>query len=447
MAFESLADRLQNSFKKLTGKGLLTQDDVKTALREVKLALLEADVNFKVVKDFVKAVEQRAIGAEVMNSLTPGQQVVKIVNEELIRMMGEEGEELPLRPRNEITVILMSGLQGSGKTTTSAKLAALLRKKKDRNPLLVACDVYRPAAVDQLKRNGEKLNVPVFAPGTDIRPAEIARMAMEEAEKKHYNLVIIDTAGRLHVDETMMQELEEIKASVPVSVTVLVLDAMTGQDAVNVAVSFNDQVGVDGVILTKLDGDARGGAALSVKAVTGKPIYYAGMGEKLEDLEQFYPQRMASRILGMGDVISLIEKAEAMEMDEAKSADTVRKLKKAEFDLEDFLEQMGQINKMGGIAEMLSMIPGMGQKLKGADMPDEKSVKRVQAIIQSMTPEERHKPEKITPPRKRRIALGSGTTIQEVNRLLKQFEQSKQMMKQMGKSFGKKGRMPFKLPF
>ena len=449
MAFESLADKLQNTFKKLTDKGLLTETDVKSAMREVKLALLEADVNYKVVKDFVKRVEERAVGTEVMNSLTPGQQVIKIVNEELIASMGGESVDIKLQPRNEITVFLMAGLQGSGKTTSSAKLAAQLRKKKDRNPLLVACDIYRPAAIDQLKRNGEKLNVPVFAPGTDFSVPDIARMAMKEAEAKHYNLVILDTAGRLHIDDTMMEELEELKEAVPVTQTILVVDAMTGQDAVNVASSFNDRIGIDGVILTKLDGDARGGAALSVRSVTGKPIFYAGMGEKLEDLEAFSPVRMANRILGMGDVLSLIEKAQNADLDEEASMEAYRKIRKNEFDLEDFLTQMRQMNKMGGIGEILKMIPGMGGKLKGAQLPDDRSMKHVEAMILSMTPEERRRPDRITPPRKRRIANGSGTTIQDVNRLLKQFEQSRQMMKQMSGSMGKKGknRLPFKLPF
>ena len=447
MAFESLADKLQNTFKKLTDKGLLTEADVKSAMREVKLALLEADVNYKVVKDFVKRVEERAVGSEVMNSLTPGQQVIKIVNEELIASMGSEPTELKLLPRNEVTVLLMAGLQGSGKTTSSAKLAAQLRKKKERNPLLVACDIYRPAAIDQLKRNGEKLSVPVFSPGTDFSVPDIARMAMKEAEEKHYNLVILDTAGRLHVDDSMMEELEDLKAAVPVTQTILVVDAMTGQDAVNVATSFNDRIGIDGVILTKLDGDARGGAALSVRSVTGKPIFYAGMGEKLEDLEVFSPTRMANRILGMGDVLSLIEKAQNADLDEEASLEAYRKLKKNEFDLEDFLTQMRQMNKMGGIGEILKMIPGVGKNLRGAQLPDDKSMKHVEAIILSMTPEERHRPDKITPPRKRRIAIGSGTTVQDVNRLLKQFEQSRQMMKQMSGKMGKKGRMPFKLPF
>ncbi len=447
MAFESLADKLQNTFKKLTDKGLLTEADVKSAMREVKLALLEADVNYKVVKDFVKRVEERAVGSEVMNSLTPGQQVIKIVNEELIASMGSEPTELKLLPRNEVTVLLMAGLQGSGKTTSSAKLAAQLRKRKERNPLLVACDIYRPAAIDQLKRNGEKLSVPVFSPGTDFSVPDIARMAMKEAEEKHYNLVILDTAGRLHVDDSMMEELEDLKAAVPVTQTILVVDAMTGQDAVNVATSFNDRIGIDGVILTKLDGDARGGAALSVRSVTGKPIFYAGMGEKLEDLEVFSPTRMANRILGMGDVLSLIEKAQNADLDEEASLEAYRKLKKNEFDLEDFLTQMRQMNKMGGIGEILKMIPGVGKNLRGAQLPDDKSMKHVEAIILSMTPEERHRPDKITPPRKRRIAIGSGTTVQDVNRLLKQFEQSRQMMKQMSGKMGKKGRMPFKLPF
>ncbi len=449
MAFESLADKLQNTFKKLTDKGLLTDADVKSAMREVKLALLEADVNYKVVKDFVKRVEERAVGTEVMNSLTPGQQVIKIVNEELIASMGGEPAEIKLQPRNEITVFLMAGLQGSGKTTSSAKLAAQLRKKKDRNPLLVACDIYRPAAIDQLKRNGEKLNVPVFAPGTNFAVPDIARMAMKEAEDKHYNLVILDTAGRLHIDDAMMEELEALKETVPVTQTLLVVDAMTGQDAVNVATSFNDRIGIDGVILTKLDGDARGGAALSVRSVTGKPILYAGMGEKLEDLEAFNPVRMANRILGMGDVLSLIEKAQNADLDEQAARETYRKIKKNEFNLEDFLTQMRQMNKMGGIGEILKMLPGMGGKLKNTQLPDDKSMKHIEAIILSMTPEERRRPDRITPPRKRRIANGSGTTIQDVNRLLKQFDQSRQMMKQMSGNLGKgkKGRMPFKLPF
>ncbi len=443
MAFESLSEKLQNVFGKLTGKGLLSEADVKAAMREVKMALLEADVNFRVVKDFVKAVEERAIGSEVMNSLTPGQTVIKIVNEEMIRMMGSEGEELKLLPRNEVTVLLMVGLQGSGKTTTSAKLAALLKKRKNRSPLLAACDVYRPAAIDQLKVNGSKLGIPVFDMGTDVSPVEIARRAVELAKEKDYNLVILDTAGRLHVDEAMMDELKAIKEAVPVTQTVLIVHAMTGQDAVNVASSFHEQVSIDGVILTKCDGDTRGGAALSVKAVTGKPIFYAGMGEKLDELEQFYPQRMASRILGMGDVLSLIEKAENLDISEQEAERLTKKIRKAEFDLEDFLEQMGQMRKMGGLTEILGMIPGLGNKIKNTQLPDEKSMKHIEAIIQSMTPEERRKPSIITPPRKRRIAAGCGLTIMDVNRLLKQFESSKQMMKQMSGRIGRKGRNPF----
>ena len=450
MAFESLADKIQETFKKLTGKGLLTEADVKTAMREVKLALLEADVNYRVVKDFVKRVEERAVGAEVMKSLTPGQAVIKIVNEEMIAMMGSEGVELKLLPRNEVTVYMMEGLQGAGKTTTAAKLAALLKKKKDRNPLLVACDIYRPAAIEQLKVNGEKLGIPVYSPGSDIKPPKIAQMALEEAKSKGYNLILLDTAGRLHVDQDMMDELKEIKKRVPVTQSILVLDAMTGQDAVNVATSFDEQIGVDGVILTKLDSDTRGGAALSVRAVTGKPIFYAGMGEKLTDLEQFYPQRMANRILGMGDILSIIEKAENLDISEEESAKTLKKIRKAEFDLNDFLEQMQQIKKMGSFADILSAIPGIGKNLKGAQMPDDGSLKKVEAIIRSMTMKERRKPEIIGASRKRRIAAGSGTSVMEVNRLLKQFDQSRQMMKQMAGRMGKKGRgggLPFNLPF
>ena len=447
MAFESLSDKIQAVFSKLTSKGYLTEADVRASMKEVKMALLEADVNYKVVKDFVKAVEERAVGSEVMKSLTPGQAVVKIVNEEMIRMMGGEGIELALLPRNEITVYLMAGLQGAGKTTTAAKLAALLRQKKDRKPLLVACDIYRPAAIEQLKVNGEKLGIPVFSPGSDIRPPKIAQMALEEARAKGYNLVILDTAGRLHIDEDMMRELEEIRDTVPITQSILVLDAMTGQDAVNVAQSFDEQIGVDGVILTKLDSDTRGGAALSVQAVTGKPIFYAGMGEKLSDLEQFNAQRMANRILGMGDILSLIERAEALEMDDAKTEVTLKKMRRNEFDLEDFLEQMQQIKKMGSISELLSFIPGIGKQLKGAEMPDDKSLGKVEAIIRSMTPKERRKPDIIGGSRKRRIAAGSGTSVMEVNRLLKQFEESKKMMKQMTGKMGKKGRMPFNLPF
>ncbi|MCI5602875.1 MAG: signal recognition particle protein [Clostridiales bacterium] len=447
MAFESLSDKLQNIFKNLRGKGKLSEADVKAALKEVKMALLEADVNFKVVKKFVKSVEERAIGQEVMTSLTPGQMVIKIVNEEMVSLMGSETTEIKLRPQNEITVIMMTGLQGAGKTTTTAKIAGKL-KAKGRKPLLAACDVYRPAAIEQLQINGEKQGVEVFAMGTGHKPVNIVKAAIEHAEKNGNNVVIIDTAGRLHIDEDMMNELIEIKENVTVDQTILVVDAMTGQDAVNVAGTFNEKIGIDGVILTKLDGDTRGGAALSIRAVTGKPILYIGMGEKLSDLEQFYPDRMASRILGMGDILTLIEKAEAV-VDEEKAKELEKKFKKAEFGFDDYLEQMQQIKKMGGLEDIISMIPGMGDQLKGAQMPDEKVLGRTEAIIYSMTPEERSNPAIINVSRKNRIARGAGVDIAEVNRLMKQYEQSKKLMKQMsgmmGKKGGKKGR--FRLPF
>ena len=446
MAFESLSEKLQNVFKKLRGKGRLTEADVKAALKEVKMALLEADVNFKVVKQFVKSVEERAVGADVMNSLTPGQMVIKIVNEEMVRLMGSETTELALNPGNEITIFMMAGLQGAGKTTTAAKIAGKLLSK-GRKPLLVACDIYRPAAIEQLKVNGEKQGVPVFSMGDGNSPVNIAKAAVEHAKKNGQNVVILDTAGRLHIDEQMMEELSQIKEAVPVKQTILVVDAMTGQDAVNVASIFNEKVGIDGIIVTKLDGDTRGGAALSIRAVTGKPILYVGMGEKLSDLEQFYPDRMASRILGMGDILSLIEKAEA-QVDADKAKEMERKLRKAEFDFNDFLDQFAQIRKMGNLGDLMSMIPGMGNKLKGVDMPDDKSIKRIESIILSMTKEERSKPELINPSRKRRIAKGAGVDIAEVNRLMKQFEQSRKMMKQMSGLMGKKGkRGRFSLPF
>ena len=447
MAFESLSDKLQNIFKNLRGKGKLSEADVKAALKEVKMALLEADVNFKVVKKFVKSVEERAIGQKVMTSLTPGQMVIKIVNEEMVSLMGSETTEIKLRPQNEITVIMMTGLQGAGKTTTTAKIAGKL-KAKGRKPLLAACDIYRPAAIEQLQINGEKQGVEVFAIGTGHKPVNIVKAAIEHAEKNGNNVVIIDTAGRLHIDEDMMNELIEIKENVTVDQTILVVDAMTGQDAVNVAGTFNEKIGIDGVILTKLDGDTRGGAALSIRAVTGKPILYIGMGEKLSDLEQFYPDRMASRILGMGDILTLIEKAEAV-VDEEKAKELEKKFKKAEFGFDDYLEQMQQIKKMGGLEDIISMIPGMGDQLKGAQMPDEKVLGRTEAIIYSMTPEERSNPAIINVSRKNRIARGAGVDIAEVNRLMKQYEQSKKLMKQMsgmmGKKGGKKGR--FRLPF
>jgi signal recognition particle subunit SRP54 len=447
MAFESLSDKLQNIFKNLRGKGKLSEADVKAALKEVKMALLEADVNFKVVKKFVKSVEERAIGQEVMTSLTPGQMVIKIVNEEMVSLMGSDTTEIALKPQNELTIIMMIGLQGAGKTTTTAKIAGKL-KEKGRKPLLAACDVYRPAAIEQLQINGEKQGVEVFSMGTGHKPVNIVKAAIERASKNGNNVLIIDTAGRLHIDEDMMNELAEIKANVSVDQTILVVDAMTGQDAVNVSSSFDEKIGIDGVILTKLDGDTRGGAALSIRAVTGKPILYVGMGEKLSDLEQFYPDRMASRILGMGDILTLIEKAESV-VDEEKAKELEKKFKKADFGFDDYLEQMGQIKQMGGLEEVINMIPGMGNQLKGAQMPDEKALARTEAMIYSMTPEERSNPSIINVSRKNRIAKGAGVDITEVNRLMKQYEQSKKMMKQMsglmGGKGGKKGR--FKLPF
>ena len=428
MAFESLSDKLQNVFKNLRGKGRLSEADVKTALKEVKMALLEADVSFKVVKQFISAVQERAIGQDVQNSLTPGQMVIKIVNEELVKLMGSETTEIQLKPAGEMTVILMAGLQGAGKTTTTAKIAGKL-KAKGRNPLLVACDIYRPAAIKQLQINGEKQGVPVFTMGDNHKPADIAKAAIASAQKNDQNVVILDTAGRLHIDEDMMNELIEIKEAVEVHQTVLVVDAMTGQDAVNVAGMFNDKIGIDGVIITKLDGDTRGGAALSIRAVTGKPVLYVGMGEKLSDLEQFYPDRMASRILGMGDILSLIEKAE-IQVDEQKAQELSQKLRKAEFDYNDFLEQMNQIKKMGGMASIMGMLPGMGQ-MKDMDF-DEKAMDRVEAIILSMTKKERLSPDLMkNVSRKQRVAKGAGVDISEVNRIVKQFDQMKKMMKQL----------------
>ena len=430
MAFESLSDKLQNVFKNLRNKGRLTEADVKAALKEVKMALLEADVSFRVVKQFINDLQERAVGEDVFGSLTPGQTVVKIVTEELVKLMGSETTEIALKPGNEITVIMMAGLQGAGKTTTTAKIAGKL-KAKGRKPLLAACDVYRPAAIKQLQVNGEKVGIPVFSMGDKNKPVDIAKAAVEHAAKNGMNVVILDTAGRLHIDEDMMEELIGIKSNVDVHQTILVVDAMTGQDAVNVSGSFNDKVGIDGVILTKLDGDTRGGAALSIRAVTGKPILYVGMGEKLSDLEQFYPDRMASRILGMGDIQSLIEKA-AAEVDEEQAKELSQKLRKAEFDYNDFLTQMQQIKKMGGMGSILSMMPGMGSQLSGVDMDEgEKSMRRVESIILSMTKEERANPNLMNPSRKQRIARGAGVEISEVNRLVKQFDQMKKMMKQM----------------
>ncbi len=449
MAFESLSDKLQNIFKNLRSKGRLTEADVKEAMKEVKRALLEADVNFKVVKQFIKTVTDRAIGQDVLNGLNPGQMVIKVVKEEMETLMGSEVTEIELKPASEITVILMAGLQGAGKTTTTAKIAAKM-KQKGRNPLLVACDVYRPAAIKQLQINGDKVKVPVFSMGDKKNPVDIAKASIEHARANGYNLVILDTAGRLHVDEDMMDELVNIKANVDVTQTILVVDAMTGQDAVNVANMFQEKVGIDGVILTKLDGDTRGGAALSIRAVTGKPILYIGMGEKLEDLQQFHPDRMTSRILGMGDVLTLIEKAQNT-VDEEKARELEKKIKKAEFGFDDWLDQMAQVKKMGGIADILSMIPGMGNQLKNVQV-DDAAFDRIESIIYSMTPQERANPSILNPSRKKRIAKGAGVDISEVNKLCKQFEQARKMMKQMSGMMGKGAKRGgglggFKLPF
>ncbi len=448
MAFDSLTEKLQNVFKNLRGKGRLTEDDVKEAMKEIKRALLAADVSFKVVKDFIKNVQERAVGQDVLSGLNPGQMVIKIVNEELVKLMGSETTELKFQPGSAVTVVLMAGLQGAGKTTTAAKLAGKY-KLKGKKPLLVACDVYRPAAIKQLQVNGEKQGVEVFSMGDSHKPAAIAKAALEHAKKNGNNLVILDTAGRLHIDEDMMEELKEIKDTVEVHQTILVVDAMTGQDAVNVAKDFNEKAGVDGVVVTKLDGDTRGGAALSVKAVTGKPILYVGMGEKLSDLEQFYPDRMASRILGMGDVLTLIEKAEA-EIDEEKAKQMTQKMKKAQFDFDDYLESVKQMKNMGGLGSIMSMMPGLGGMGKMKGLSDEqtaqaeKNMARVEAMIYSMTAEERRNPDILNPSRKHRIAKGSGVDISEVNRMVKQFGEMKKLMKQFGKS-GKKGR--FRMPF
>lgn len=452
MAFESLTDKLQNVFKNLRGKGRLTEEDVKVALKEVKMALLEADVNFKVVKQFVKAVEERAIGTDVLNGLNPGQMVIKIVNEEMVSLMGSETTEITLQPGKAITVIMMCGLQGAGKTTTTAKIAGKL-KLKGKKPLLAACDVYRPAAIKQLQINGEKQQVEVFSMGENHKPVNIAKAAVEHAQKNGHNVVILDTAGRLHIDEDMMAELQEIKENVTVHQTLLVVDAMTGQDAVNVAKDFDEKVGIDGVILSKMDGDSRGGAALSIKAVTGKPILYIGMGEKLSDLEQFYPDRMANRILGMGDVLTLIEKAQQnIDIDAEKEKQMAARMKKGKFDFEDYLESMKQMRNMGGLSSILSMMPGMGKQMGDIEsIVDEKQLARMEAIVLSMTPQERQNPKLLNPSRKHRIARGAGVDIAVVNRFIKQFEQSQKMMKQIpGMMGGKRGRGMFggmKFPF
>ena len=454
MAFDSLTEKLQNVFKNLRSKGRLTEDDVKAALREVKMALLEADVNFKVVKNFVKSVQERAVGQDVMSGLNPGQMVIKIVNDELVNLMGSETTEIKFQPGSQKTVIMMMGLQGAGKTTTTAKLAGKF-KLKGKKPLLVACDVYRPAAIKQLQINGEKQGVEVFSMGDNQKPANIAKAALEHAEKNGNNVIILDTAGRLHIDEEMMEELQEIKNTIEVHQSILVVDAMTGQDAVNVAENFNEKIGIDGVIVTKLDGDTRGGAALSIKAVTGCPILYVGMGEKLSDLEQFYPDRMASRILGMGDVLSLIEKA-GEEIDEEQARKMTEKLKKSQFDFEDYLESMKQMRKMGGLGSIMNILPGLGGMggLGKGKMPDidaddaEQKMARVEAIIYSMTIKERQNPDIITPQRKRRIAAGAGVDISEVNKMMKQFEQMRKMMKSFPGMMGGKGKKgKFKMPF
>ena len=438
MAFESLSERLSTIFQGLSGKGKLSEDDVNLALKEVRMALLEADVNFKLVKDFVAKVKEKAIGEEVFSSLSPAQTVIKIVKDELTAMMGEENTELKLRPQSEITVIMMVGLQGAGKTTTAAKLAGKFQKMH-RKPLLVACDIYRPAAIEQLRVNAEKLSIPFFSLGNQVKPEEIAKRAYEEAKEKGYNLLILDTAGRLQIDDALMQELKRMKAAVPVDWTILTVDAMTGQEAVNVSQSFSEDIGVDGVILTKCDGDTRGGAALSIKAMTGQPILFLGMGEKLSELEPFYPDRMAGRILGMGDVLSLIEKAQS-EIDEEKARESVRKLSKGQFNYDDFMEQMNQLQKLGGIAGILKMLPGMNKAMQGIDLEDsEKKMKQVKCIIQSMTFKERANPKLMNPSRKKRIASGAGVDISEVNRLVKQFEEMQKMMKQFGGGKGKHG--------
>lgn len=439
MAFESLSEKLQNVFKNLRSKGRLTEADVKSAMKEVKMALLEADVNFKVVKQFVKSVEERAVGEEVLNGLNPGQMVIKIVNEEMTTLMGSETTELVFQPGKAITVIMMCGLQGAGKTTTTAKIAGKM-KLKGKKPLLAACDVYRPAAVEQLIVNGKKQEVDVFSMGTDHNPVEIAKDAVAHAEKNGHNVVILDTAGRLHIDEGMMEELQKIKEAVEVHQTLLVVDAMTGQDAVNVAKEFDEKIGVTGIVLSKMDGDTRGGAALSVKAVTGKPILYVGMGEKLSDLEQFYPDRMAGRILGMGDVLTLIDKVQAnVDMDADKEREMAGRLKKGKLDFNDYLESMKQMRNLGGFANILKMMPGGSQLGDIESMIDEKQLAQIEAIVYSMTPQERSNPKLLNPSRKHRIARGAGVDISVVNRFIKQFEQSQKMMKQMPGMFGGMG--------
>ncbi|AXN40512.1 signal recognition particle protein [Peribacillus sp. NPDC060186] len=445
MAFEGLADRLQSTMQKIRGKGKVNEADVKEMMREVRLALLEADVNFKVVKEFVKRVSERSVGQEVLKSLTPGQQVIKVVKEELTELMGGEQSKIAVASKPP-TVIMMVGLQGAGKTTTTGKLANLLRKKYNRTPLLVAADIYRPAAIKQLETLGKQLSMPVFSLGDQVSPVEIAKQAIEKAKEEHHDYVLIDTAGRLHVDENLMGELKDIKELTKPDEIFLVVDAMTGQDAVNVAQSFNEQLGLTGVVLTKLDGDTRGGAALSIRSVTNTPIKFVGMGEKLDALEAFHPERMASRILGMGDVLTLIEKAQA-NVDEEKAKELEKKMRTATFTFDDFLEQLGQVRNMGPLDDILKMIPG-ANKMKGMDnlQIDEKQIGHVEAIIRSMTTQEKEHPETMNASRKKRIAKGSGRSIQEVNRLLKQFEEMKKMMKQVT-NMQKGKKKGFKFPF
>ena len=450
MAFDSLSEKLQNVFRNLRNKGRLTEDDVKAAMREVKMALLEADVNFKVVKTFISSVQERAVGQDVLKSLTPGQMVIKIVNEELTRLMGDETTEITLKPGNEITTIMMCGLQGAGKTTMAAKLAGKF-KSKGRKPLLVACDIYRPAAIEQLRINAGKVGVEFFQMGTDHAPVDIVKAAIEHAKSNNENVVIIDTAGRLHIDEEMMEELITVKENVGIDHTILTVDSMTGQDAVNVAETFNAKLEITGVILTKLDGDTRGGAALSIKQVTGKPILYIGTGEKMDDVEQFYPDRMASRILGMGDILTLIDKAEA-NYNEEQARELEKKIRKAEFDFNDYLEQIKNMRNMGGLGKIMEMLPGMGiggMNLKNVDLAaGEDGMKQMETIINSMTKEERANPDILNPSRKNRIAKGAGVDIADVNRMVKQFGETRKMMKQMSGMFGGKGKKgKFKMPF
>ncbi|MBR5739395.1 MAG: signal recognition particle protein [Lachnospiraceae bacterium] len=448
MAFESVSEKFQNIFRNLRNGGRITEADVKTAMREVKMALLEADVNFRVVKSFVKKVEERAVGEDVLTGLNPGQTVIKIVHEELVNLLGPDPAELTLKPG--LSVLMLTGLQGAGKTTMAAKLASRF-KKNGRTPLLAALDVYRPAAIDQLKINGEKVGVPVFSVEGSKSPVEIAKKAYEYAKENHFNVLILDTAGRLHVDETMMEELVAIKEAIPVDDTILTVDAMTGQDAVNVAVSFEEKIGITGVILTKLDGDTRGGAALSIREITGKPILFSGIGEKLTDLEVFYPDRMASRLLGMGDVLTLIEKVQAeVEIEDAKALE--KRMRKGQFDYNDYLSQLATMKKMGGISSILGMLPGMGlanrNALKNVNVDEsEEKLRRVEVMISSMTPYERSHPDAMNLSRKARISRGSGIPMDEIHRMVKQFEESRKMMKQMTGMMGKKGHRNMRFPF